>query len=217
MNNILTGLHQILHYWRFLQKCWSDEHMETYLKTVRNFLLPYISYEQTYSPILRRMVYFFQLQGDPFFPIITSSGGTVEERFKLSTSNSWMNRSRRRLIIVTSSVATSLATNLLRTSSRILSDKTWDPTLWTTYKNPLTICTFLRRRWMTEWWMQRVAWCLPRPGSISLIFWQRRWTFRAFLLLNNIRALVTISFLANIGVGMEKNVPLLERYSLWWR
>ena len=104
-------------------------------------------------------------------PIITSSGGTVEERFQLSTSNSWMNRSRRRLIIVTSSVATSLATNLLRTSSRILSEKTWDPTLWTTYKNPLTICTFLRRRWMTEWWMQRVAWCLPRPGSISLILW----------------------------------------------
>jgi hypothetical protein len=30
----------------------------------------------------RVMVYFFQLQGDPFFPIITSSGSILEERFK---------------------------------------------------------------------------------------------------------------------------------------
>jgi hypothetical protein len=30
------------------------------------------------------MAYFFQVQGDRFFPIITSSGGTLEERFKLN-------------------------------------------------------------------------------------------------------------------------------------
>ena len=58
--------------------------METYLKTIRKFLSEYIRHERTYSLILRVMVYFFQLQGDPFFPVITSSGGTLEERYKLN-------------------------------------------------------------------------------------------------------------------------------------
>ena len=54
--------------------------METYLKTIRKFLSEYIRHERTYSLILRVMVYFFQLQGDPFFPVITSSGGSKDSR-----------------------------------------------------------------------------------------------------------------------------------------